>query len=504
MVIDKILIEGEDKTRESLIADRLAIKEGSIYRMPLVRLSEERLGKLGVFQSVSIGLINPTIPAKRKTVVVSVRERSPHHVEGRIGFSTGEGIRLYGEYGYANLFGYAVSFNARARVSYQPFLGASCGPKPEDPCSGSGLYDSTVVRRWTRQAIGAERIPRRLGLGVEIPHTPFLGADVRTTIEFINVLDLRRDFVGDKYVLPAVTVTYTPWQPLTLIFGGGFELNNFKIFDSQTLTDLYKLPQNQAFASSLRVPEGNTSVFAFGLTSLFDFRDNRLGATKNGYISLSWEYVRSFKPAFDKSSNQEVRAEFLHVMSAAGVYYQASFLPKKPVLAFELRGGGNFNVLACSGAANTKAGSLASGATSYCDTYPDRLFYLGGVDSTRGFFPGTMLPQDSIDDLLERKDIDQSDLAALAARGGNVFINPRFELRVPAFKWGGFVVFVDGANTWRNKSNIQPWRLRYAVGPGLSIDTPVGPVALDFGFNLSRYSQFGEPAFVFNFSIGRF
>jgi len=513
VVIDKIFIEGEKRTLESLIQARLLIKEGGIYRAKLVRESQERLAKLGVFQSVSIGLINPTIPAKKKSVVVSVRERPPQHLEYRVGYSTGEGARFYGEYGIANLFGYAISFDIRIRGSYQPFLGAKCGSEEGDPCSGGGIYDSTVVRRWTQQVQGLNRFPRRISAGFSLPHTPLLGADVRTTFEFINVLDLRRDFYGDKYILPALTMTYTPWQPLTLIFGTGLELNKFTIFDSASLNQV--ISSNPALASLLRVPEGQTGVVAGGITSIFDFRDNRLGATKNGYASLSWEYVRSFIPAKDPDpdTDRKVRSEFLHVTTGGGLYYQAKFLPKKPVVAFELRGGGNFNVLSCSGAKNTKEAAQTSGASSYCDTYPDRLFYLGGFDSTRAFFPGTMLPQDSIDELLaceadpfcrEDPNFKGKDLGSLAARGGNVFINPRLELRVPAFKWGGFVVFVDAANTWRDKGRFQPWVLRYSAGMGLSIDTPVGPLAIDFGFNLSRYTQFNEPLMVPHFSIGRF
>ena len=144
-----------------------------------------------------------------------------------------------------------------------------------------------------------------------------------------------------------------------------------------------------------------------------------------------------------------------------------------------------------------------------------------------------MLPQDSIDELVSNpaaraaavpcQDLNGApkepptiaipgfpavgcgnSLDVIAPRGGNVFINPRIELRLAAFKWGGLAFFIDAANTWRDKAKFQPWRLRYSIGPGISVDTPVGPVALDLGFNLSRYSAFSEPLPVFNFSIGRF
>jgi outer membrane protein assembly factor BamA len=121
-----------------------------------------------------------------------------------------------------------------------------------------------------------------------------------------------------------------------------------------------------------------------------------------------------------------------------------------------------------------------------------------------------MTPQDVVDDIIAQN--GTSDVARAAGRGGTVYINPRIELRVPAFKWGGFVIFLDAANSWKDRTrflrdqngNFAPFRLRYAVGPGLSIDTPVGPLALDFGFNLTRYELFDEPLVAFHFSIGRF
>ncbi len=507
VVIDKIYIEGEKRTLESLIRDRLLIREGGIYRAKLVRESNDRLVKLGVFQSVAIAMVNPTIPAKKKSVIVTVRERPRQHFDYRIGASTGEGGRFFGEYGFANIAGYAVSLDLRLRFSYQPFFLSSCPDDNPATCSGGGLYESVVVRRWSHQTSSFERIPRRASIGVSFPHTPVLGADVRTTVEAINVNDLRRDFVLNKIIPLAITSSYTPWQPLTMIFGADVEINSFKAFDQQDQSKILEDPTTALlFGPLLRVPAGRTGVVAFSVTSTFDFRDNRLGATRNGYVSLTTEFVRSIIRATDDKGidGRGPRQDFIHLTAGAGAYFRLP-LPKRPVFALELRGGWNQNWLSCFGVSDTRA----------CDTYPDRLFYLGGVETNRGFFPGQMLPQDSIDQLSNQaavedacKDLDATacaaKLAAIAPRGGNVFINPRAELRVAAFKWGGFVMFVDASNTWRDKSKFQPWRLRYSVGPGISIDTPVGPVALDFGFNLSRYAQFGEPVAVFNFSIGRF
>jgi hypothetical protein len=147
-----------------------------------------------------------------------------------------------------------------------------------------------------------------------------------------------------------------------------------------------------------------------------------------------------------------------------------------------------------------------------CNTYPDRLFYLGGVDSNRGFYPGQMLPQDAIDQVVEALETTGEDISRAAPRGGNVYINPRIELRAPIWKFIGAVLFLDAGNAWRDRGlflrdregNFAPLRLRYALGTGVSFETPVGPIAFDFGFNLSRYEAVNEPPFAFYFQLGRF
>ena len=63
---------------------------------------------LGVFTSVSIGLEEPGLPAKSKSVVVRVTERLNQFLHFSAGVSTGQGVRGGFEYGYRNLFGQAM------------------------------------------------------------------------------------------------------------------------------------------------------------------------------------------------------------------------------------------------------------------------------------------------------------------------------------------------------------------------------------------------------------
>jgi outer membrane translocation and assembly module TamA len=49
----------------------------------------------------------------------------------------------------------------------------------------------------------------------------------------------------------------------------------------------------------------------------------------------------------------------------------------------------------------------------------------------------------------------------------------------------GGVVFLDGGNVWEDDWSVAVDDLRYAVGAGLRYVTPVGPVRVDWGYQLN-------------------
>jgi outer membrane protein assembly factor BamA len=144
------------------------------------------------------------------------------------------------------------------------------------------------------------------------------------------------------------------------------------------------------------------------------------------------------------------------------------------------------------------AGGYNFQLTSESKTYPDRLFFLGGVDSIRAFLADQMVPEDVAQRILHNQlTIDQ-----VAIRGGNLALNPRVELRVPITDLFAAGFFLDTGNLWVDPSAIDLLALRVALGAGLRIATPIGPIALDYGINMLRrpWEDFGA----FHFSIGLF
>jgi outer membrane protein assembly complex protein YaeT len=69
--------------------------------------------------------------------------------------------------------------------------------------------------------------------------------------------------------------------------------------------------------------------------------------------------------------------------------------------------------------------------------------------------------------------------------GGRSMADVSTEGRFPlSGKFSG-VLFVDGGNVWAEAANIQTSGLRWAAGPGVRYDTPIGPIRVDLGIQLN-------------------
>ena len=69
--------------------------------------------------------------------------------------------------------------------------------------------------------------------------------------------------------------------------------------------------------------------------------------------------------------------------------------------------------------------------------------------------------------------------------GGHTMLEGSTEIRVPLWGKVGGVLFADYGNVWTNSFDFDLGDLRYAVGPGLRYLTPIGPMRVDFGYQLN-------------------
>jgi len=117
---------------------------------------------------------------------------------------------------------------------------------------------------------------------------------------------------------------------------------------------------------------------------------------------------------------------------------------------------------------------------------PSKRFFAGGGTSIRGFKLDAVGPVDIWTGLPE---------------GGEAMIVINQELRFRIYKIFRGVAFFDAGNVYSRLSEFNPGRLRTSAGLGLRIDSPLGLIRIDYGFNLKR--RLDEPRGAFFFSIGQ-
>jgi outer membrane translocation and assembly module TamA len=92
--------------------------------------------------------------------------------------------------------------------------------------------------------------------------------------------------------------------------------------------------------------------------------------------------------------------------------------------------------------------------------------------------------------------------------GGDSLLALNVEARAVVKGKLGAVAFLDAGNVWAGSGEMTFGDLRYAVGPGLRYQTPIGPLRFDFGYQLNPIPGLvinGEPEtrhWRLHFSIG--
>ncbi len=458
VTVTDVQVRGANATSETLIRDRVSIDRGALYRPSLARDAQERLLELGIFSAVTVAPEDPTLPAERKRVIVTVTERPPQYLDLSGGISTGQGARGGFEYGYRNLFGVALGLSFSAQAAFQFFF-----------------TDQQLEDRFEALTI-AERLEYRITLGFSLPHIPGL-PDVRTALNAVVLRDNERDFGYDKRGL-VLSFTYRASRRLNFTLSEDLENNDIQLFVDENLDEYLALNTDPRLERLLRVPEGESTLLATRLGASLDFRDSPFTPTSGVYTSAALEYARTLQSERTATNPDGFFSDFLKLTATGSGYVPIG----EVVLAGQLRFGRVFHL------------------DDSSKTYPNRAFFLGGVDSMRGYLQDALVPQDLADEIERDERLTVNDVV----RGADTFVLFRGEVRFPivGVLQGGF--FTDIGNSWNDPTRLNPFQLRPTAGLGLRVSTPVGPLALDYGFILVRRAWLNEPFGSLHFSIGLF
>lgn len=458
----EVRVEGNTRTSEGLIRDVLRFSPGDVYRPSIVAASQEALMGLGVFTSVNISTRDPDLAERVKPIVVTVTERDPNYVDGSVGISTGEGFRAQAEYTYRNLFGYALSFTIRGRAGFQFLF----------------FQDSQLAAAITPLPL-VDRLERNVSVSLALPQMAGLD-NVRSTLDLVHQRDNDRSFGLDKNGV-VLSFDWRPVRWLSFLLAGELEYNGVQLFgDRESIAEILEAsPGDQRLTRLLRVPEGESIVVSSRVGAQIEQRDSPFVPTDGWFAAGTAEWVHTL----ETDTNDDVDPYYSHFLKL-GITTNGYIPIGEVVLAGELRVGGIIHL------------------EPQSRTYPNRQYFLGGVDSLRGFNQDQLQPQD----LAEFQQENPEARTNTVLQGGDFFYLVRAELRFPIYGVFHGAVFADLGNHWADPASIvfDENFVRPTAGLGLRVVTPVGPIALDWGFNLTQRQELGEPIGALHLSFGVF
>jgi outer membrane protein insertion porin family len=468
--VERILLRGNMHTRSGVIRSRMAMHPGDVYRLEQAVADQRSIGSLNTFSSVRVKLLDEERPATHKDLVAELIERPRHTIEVVPGLSTAKGPRVRLGYAHNNVAGTATTFTASLKLNRQLFFVLF------------GNYAENLSQRYASYS-GSEQLTKALEregrLGLRSPPIKLLPFDPLLRLDLV---DQRINAV--RYSLNSTTAIFgidmvLPWRikPSLEVQVG--------------LTNL-ECPLGDACNQNLDVrhlqggrpiQEGEIRSIKFGPLLTVDRRDSPLSPSRgfvfNGRVTQDFGQARpnqTFEPfAFTK--------------------YEAGLTGYVPLWRAVL-------------ALSARFGTIDLERSS---VPVDERFFLGGRDSLRGFVESTLIPQDAC--VVPDPDgvLPPHCAEGIAAQpspplslGGNTFMLLKTELRLPLRGNISFDVFVDAGNLWVDTANIRRFAIRIGTGVGLRYATPVGALAIDFGFNPAARAINAEPTNQVHFSIGSF
>ena len=338
-----------------------------------------------------------------------------------------------------------------------------------------------------------------------------LGPLIRASTDAVGVRDLERDFYLTKGAFdPERVLPPVPAAPVLVLTGRR---------DRQRGALPEREPErvhpvgggNPELSALLRVPQGTSWAAAQRVGVTWDRRDNAFNAHSGTLFTSGIEHI-------DWYSNlvAVVRRRPERVQRDGGA--------RVPVHRHVRRVHSSRQDGPPRGGDSRRVQRADSGDSS---TYPDRLFYMGGADSMRGWLQDTFVPQEYADQLQPR----QPDAVSVSAQRplpermptavpiGDVgcaaatsWSNPRLELRFPFRSRSSRCIFGDAGNLWldpldpfRNPATSRPPSCCARTwGSGCGCRRPVGPLVFDYGSSVNVTRKSYEDLGAFHFAIGLF
>jgi outer membrane protein insertion porin family len=430
-VVAQIAINGQTKTKVGAIGRFLDFKPGDILTPDLIRQTQRNLYATGAFSEVDIHQAKiPGVDDDRaRQVTVQVAEAKPVTFVYGLGYSTGEGPEGLIQLTDTNMFGRVDSSSVRFRISRVEQFGQW---QYTDLRPFGSKWATTVSVFYDRNSDLATFVQPRLVSGGSLSPTSIPGFGIDRLAAFIQM---------ERKLTPRTSVHVR------------YNFENARLFNVQDI------PLEEIAPGEQNILLG---MLSFGFTH--DSRDSALNPVKGQLFSVEHSIATTAlggNVSFNKFFAQYQR------------YYQ--FPKKTPVL--------KDSVLAFAGRVGLSKPFDISGHGPVTEAETElpiaERFFAGGPTTLRGFEFDQAGPQG----ILEPQNAQE--LPTLVPVGGNALMIYNFELRYPLTKLFWLVPFYDYGNVFAHVSDISFRGMSRTVGLGFRINTPIGPVGVDYGYLLN-------------------
>jgi len=450
--VGEIEVEGAEDIGEGVVRDLLRIQPGEYLSQSRVEDSQRALFVVDAirFASVTTEVADDSIV----DLVVQITPARTRVARGGFGWSTDQCLQTQATLTHRNLFGGAKRLELTARLDeiFAQQLGGSF------PCSDVGTDSDFRTLNYLLRA--------EFSIPVFLSGRNRFGASVYGERQSIPDVFIREgvgaQFGVTRELRQGMTATLS-WQPAYT----GFDEESADIF----------FCVNFGFCT----PEDIATV------------------TRSRWLSpvnLNWVYNRTNDPV-QPSNGHYFTAEIERAERFTGSEYR--YL-RANVQAADFESLADDLVIG----ARIRAGFVepTSGPFSVADPdreqeviHPSKRFFVGGSQSVRGFGQNLVGPrvlvadqvEDCPDEFLEPcvQRLAMEDPGAFVQRpnGGNAAVEISLELRQRLGPQWALVMFVDGGDVYRSLSELN-WPV-WTPGAGIRLNTPVGPLRLDLGYNPS-------------------
>ena len=470
--IKRVLTSGINHVRPSVIGDQVKVHEGDPLDQSALLETQRNLYNLALFNEVVSTVQNPAGDAPRKNVLLQLTEARRWDVTYGFGFEAETGTPVQGQISTASKI--QLGLDPNAQYGQQGRTGVS--PRVS-------LDVSRINLRGTDESLTL--------------HTTYGLLERVATLTFNNP-----HLFGKKQFSNAISGGYSNVQNISTFSASTLQFD-YRITEKFKRTDTFiynfeyrrvAVDPNSLQVSANLIPllSEPVRVAGPGITWFHDKRQpSPLDATKGSYTSVQ---------DFFASSKFGSQTDFNRTDITNSTYYQ--FGKKKYVFARSTRLGFERAFGANPNAGNAECAGVLLSTNASCNSVPlpERL-YAGGATSHRGFAINGAGPRDL--------------QTGYPVGGSAVFVNT-FELRLPAptLPYVGesvsFVIFHDMGNVFQNVNDMFPSFTRFhqpnqqtcanvsgsigtcdfnyfshAVGLGARYKTPVGPIRVDFSYNLN-------------------